>query len=174
MQQSRFNTWSKFVGREDTSLYGMLIEHYITSFSGEGTVARLVNGALAVPGLLISLYFTAVYRRVVPSVDRFVPRFCRIEPATCTKVLEAEEARYFGVPNFYLGLVFYSGFIGLAFLPELWREVYGVLFVASLMTVLLGIYLSYVLVFRLSIRCTLCFVSHTISLLMFLVLLTAR
>jgi uncharacterized membrane protein len=131
---------------------------------------RLVIGILSVAGLLISAYFAAIYYKVVPAIDRYVPNFCRVEPATCATVLKAPEARLFGVPNFDLGMLYYTSLLASAALSVLWRQLHLMLFLGSIVTVVAGLYLSYVLVFRLRVRCTLCFLSHAVNFLVFLIL----
>jgi uncharacterized membrane protein len=134
-------------------------------------IERIAIGLLSILGFLISLYFAAMYHKLALRVDRYVPNFCRIEPATCATVLETSQARLFGVPNFDLGMLYYTGLLGSAILPALWRQLHLMLFLGSIVTVATGFYLSYMLVFRLRIHCTLCFVSHAVNLLLFLFLL---
>ena len=134
-------------------------------------IERITIGLLSILGFLISLYFAAMYHKFAPTVDRYVPNFCRIEPATCATILETSQARLLGVPNFDLGMLYYTGLLGSAILPALWRQLHLMLFLGSIVTVAVGLYLSYVLVFRLRIRCTLCFMSHSVNLLIFLLLL---
>jgi uncharacterized membrane protein len=131
---------------------------------------RLVIGVLSFAGLLISAYFAAMYYKVVPTLERYVPKFCRVEPATCTTVLKTPEARLFSVPNFDLGMLYYTSLLASAMLSVLWRQLHLMLFLGSIVTVVAGLYLSYVLVFRLRVRCTLCFLSHAVNLLIFLIL----
>jgi uncharacterized membrane protein len=134
---------------------------------------RLVIGMLSVVGLLVSAYFAAVYHKLVANVDRFIPIFCRLDPSTCASLLETPQARLFGIPNFDLGILYYTGLLGTAILPVLWKQLHVILFLGSIVTVVTGLLLSYVLLFRLHIRCTLCFLSHAVNLLIFLFLLAA-
>ena len=134
-------------------------------------VERIFIGLLALAGFLISLYFTVVHRKPIPAIERYVPTVCRIDPATCASLLATPEARLFGIPNFHLGLLFYTGLIGSVLLSNVWRQLHLMLFLGSLVTVLMGGYLTYVLLVRWKVRCTLCLASHAINLLMFLLLL---
>ncbi len=134
-------------------------------------IQRIIIGLLSLLGFLISLYLAAMYHKFVPSIAHHVPRFCRIEPATCSTVLVTPQARLFGVPNFDLGMLYYTSLLGSAILPSLWRQLYLMLFLGSVLAIATGFYLSYVLLFRLHIRCMLCFVSHAVNLLIFLILL---
>jgi uncharacterized membrane protein len=134
-------------------------------------VERVLIGGLSAAGFLISLYFTMADRDKLAIVDRYVPRLCRIGPDTCGTLLETREARFFGIPNFHLGMIWYIGLSGSVVQPNLWIEMHLMLFFGSLVAVITGFYLSYILIFRVRIRCLLCFISHGINLMIFLVLL---
>ena len=125
---------------------------------------NLAIGLLAAAGLAISSYFTAVaWRWIAPDV-RWIPAFCRLEERTCAAVVFTPSARVFGPPNSLLGQVFYAVLLAGAAAgwladPVLWRLFAG----ASLLTVGLGVYLSYALLFVLRVPCPLCFASHGIN-----------
>lgn len=126
-------------------------------------MAGILVMTFAVPGLLISLYFTLVAYRVVPPDARWIPRVCRMGEETCRPVLEHRDARVAGVPNPVPGLVYYSvvcvagaaGFPAPLLIPVR---------VASWAAVALGVYLTYSLLFRVRIPCRLCLASHAINL----------
>ena len=128
--------------------------------------------SLTVVGLLISTYFTAVaYRWIRPDV-RWVPSFCRMDEHTCASIVFTPQARVFFVPNSLLGQLYYVGIL------------FGVVFgwiggagpspvsyvAASALTVCLGLYLSYALLFVNRVACPLCFTSHGINLAIFVIL----
>ena len=130
--------------------------------------------SLTVVGLLISTYFTAVaYRWIRPDV-RWVPSFCRMDEQTCASIVFTPQARVFFVPNSLLGQLYYVGIL------------FGVVFgwiggsapspvsyvAASALTVCLGLYLSYALLFVNRVACPLCFTSHGINLAIFLILVS--
>ncbi len=127
---------------------------------------------LALVGLAISSYFTAVAYRWIQPDARWVPPVCRLGPDTCAQVVFTSQARVFGLPNSVLGQVYYLalivGGIGgwLSTAPVYWLAV-----TASLLTVALAVYLSYSLLFRLRVRCVLCFAAHAINLAILLLLL---
>ena len=127
---------------------------------------------LSVIGLLISTYFTAVaYRWVRPDV-RWVPSFCRMDEQTCASIVFTPQARLFVLPNSVLGQLYYLAILlGVVFG---WIDGPGPLpvsyVVASALTVSLGVYLSYALLFVNRVACPLCFTSHGINLMIFLVL----
>ena len=127
---------------------------------------------LSVIGLLISTYFTAVaYRWVRPDV-RWVPSFCRMDEQTCASIVFTPQARLFVLPNSVLGQLYYLAILlGVVFG---WIDGPGPLpvsyVVASALTVSLGVYLSYALLFVNRVACPLCFTSHGINLIIFLVL----
>jgi uncharacterized membrane protein len=121
-------------------------------------------GLLAAIGLAIASYFTAVaYRWIKPDV-RWIPAVCRLEERTCATVVFTPSARVFGPPNSLLGQAFYTALLvgaGGGWLdgPQLWP----LYLAASLVTVGLGAYLSYALLFVLRVPCPLCFASHGIN-----------
>ncbi len=137
-------------------------------------VFRIVIGLLSVVGLVISAYFASIHHNMAPFINRSFSRFCRIPSSACTTLLATRESRLFGVPNFDLGLLFYLSLVISAILPEIWHQLHSMLLFGSIVTVMAGFYLSYVLVFRLHIRCTLCFTCHAVNLLIFLLLLIDR
>lgn len=128
---------------------------------------------LSVIGLMISAYFTAVaYRWVQPDV-RWIPSFCRMDERTCASIIFTPQARVFALPNSVLGQLFYVALIAGTFFnwitaPELIATIYVA---ASTATVILGIYLSYALLFINRVACPLCFTSHGINLMIFLILM---
>jgi uncharacterized membrane protein len=132
---------------------------------------RVVIEVLAFGGLLISSYFAAVYHNWVPNFDRFVPRVCRLEPGACDTILRTRGARLLGVPNFDLGILFYAGLAISVFLPPAWVELHTMLVFGSIVAAVMGFYLTYTLLFRLRIHCRLCYTSHVINFVIFLLLL---
>ncbi len=127
---------------------------------------------MALTGLLVSTYFTAVAFRWMRPDSQWIPPFCRLDEGTCTLVVFTPQARVFGVPNSLLGQVYYLALlIGVSDGAALQRPwVYGYLAVAAA-TVVLAAYLSYSLIYVLGVRCTLCFTSHAINTALFLLLL---
>ncbi len=121
-------------------------------------------------GFLISLYFTLVYYKLMPADARFIPKFCRLDQSTCASILATPDARVFGIPNFSLGLVFYLALIVAIALPEFLEKAYLLFVAASGLSVAMSLFLSYALLFRLNVRCALCFTSHVLNLLIFLLL----
>lgn len=124
----------------------------------------LAIGLLAAVGLAIASYFTAVaYRWTTPDV-RWIPAFCRLEERTCATVVFTPSARVFGPPNSLLGQAFYAALLAGAVAGRLADPLLWPLYLAaSLVTVGLGAYLSYALLFVLRVPCPLCFASHGIN-----------
>jgi len=84
-------------------------------------------------------------------------------------------ARVFGLPNSLLGQLFYLAILAAVFADLIFLKPYIWLFLsAGLLTVLLGIYLTYSLLYLTRIRCVLCFTSHAINGIIFLILLMAN
>jgi uncharacterized membrane protein len=125
-------------------------------------------------GFFISLYFTLVYYQRIPANYYLVPRICRMNEATCQTVLSTRDARVFGFPNSVLGSLYYAVvfFITLIGGWESHRFVLWVFLLISILVVLLSVYLSYSLLFRIKIACPLCFVSHGINVLIAFLLFT--
>lgn len=127
---------------------------------------------LSVTGLLISTYFTAVAYRWIRADAKWIPPFCRMGEQTCVSIVFTPRARVFGLPNSVLGQIFYVAILcglplGWIDQPMLWRSYLA----ASLVTVVLGVYLSYSLLFITRVPCKLCFTSHAINGLIFALLL---
>ncbi len=131
----------------------------------------ILIAALAALGLLISSYFTAIaYRWVKPDAN-WIPSFCRMGEQTCASIVFTPRARVFGLPNSLLGQVFYVALMVAVVGDFLFTEplVY-VYLLASLVTVFLGMYLTYSLLFITRVACKLCFTSHGINLVIFVLL----
>jgi len=131
----------------------------------------ILIAALAALGLLISSYFTAIaYRWVKPDAN-WIPSFCRMGEQTCASIVFTPRARVFGLPNSLLGQVFYVALMVAVVGDFLFTEplVY-IYLLASLVTVFLGMYLTYSLLFITRVACKLCFTSHGINLVIFILL----
>jgi uncharacterized membrane protein len=127
---------------------------------------------LSLIGFLISLYFTLVYYQRIPANYYLVPRICRMKESTCQTVLSTRDARVFGIPNSALGVLYY-GIVFLIALVGGWDVgslVHRLFLWISILVLLLSVYLSYSLLFRIKIVCPLCFVSHGINVLIALLL----
>lgn len=130
---------------------------------------------LAAVGLVISSYFTSVAYGWIDPTEEWIPSFCRMGERTCSRVIYSPRARVFGLPNSLLGQLFYLAILAATFADLIYVKPYFWLFLsASFLTVLLGIYLSYSLLYLTRIRCVLCFTSHAINGIVFLILLLGR
>ena len=128
--------------------------------------------ALCVVGFVIAGYFTGVAYRWVRPDTRWVPAVCRMGEQTCAAIVFTPRARVFGIPNSILGQLFYATLATVAGTGGLDEPLTRlVLFGASGVSVLLGVYLTYSLLFVIRASCALCFTSHGINLLLFLILL---
>lgn len=129
---------------------------------------------LALLGLLISSYFTAVAYRWMEPDHAWVPEVCRLGERTCATVVDTPRARVLGLPNSVLGQGFYAALLigvptGLATSPP-WSWLY---LGASALTVALAAFLTYSLLFITRVPCRLCFASHAINLAIFVLLLAS-
>ena len=130
---------------------------------------------LAIIGFLISSYFTALSLNWLDPADSRIPSLCRLGQQTCNRVIFSPRARVFGVPNSLLGQLFYVAILIGTVSRLLFVEPFYLLFLsASFLTVLLAIYLSYSLLFLTRIRCFLCFTSHLINLIIFILLVNEK
>ena len=130
---------------------------------------------LCLVGFVISSYFTGVaYRRIRPDT-RWIPAICRMGEQTCATIVFTPRARVFGLPNSVLGQLFYAALATTAASGALNQAPpYFALLGASGATVLLGIYLTWSLLFVTRVNCVLCFTSHAINLILFGMLLAWR
>ena len=123
-------------------------------------------------GLLISTYFTCVNYGWCNHDNAWIPRFCRMEKETCGSIVFSWRARLFGVPNSLLGQFYYSSIISSMLLQGFSHDSFlHVFLVASTITVLVAIYLTYVLFMVIRVRCHLCLASHGINIIIFLLFL---
>jgi|JYMV01.1.fsa_nt_gi uncharacterized membrane protein len=132
----------------------------------------LVILLLAAISFLIATYFTAVSYRWLDPEASWIPSFCRMGERTCSSIVFTPRARVLGLPNSVLGQIFYlvlvAGILGnfIVSPPFLYFYLAG-----SLLTVLLGVFLTYSLLFITRVPCKLCFTSHAINLAIFILLL---
>ncbi len=131
----------------------------------------ILIGLLAALSFLISSYFTAVaYRWITPDAN-WIPSFCRMGEQTCASIVFTPRARVFGLPNSLLGQVFYLALLTAVVGNFLFTKPFVYVYLlTSLVTVLLGMYLSYSLLFITRVPCKLCFTSHGINLVIFILL----
>ncbi len=119
---------------------------------------------LAIVGLAISTYFTAVAFHWITPDTHWVPTICRMNRDTCASVIFTPSARIFGPPNSVLGQMYYAALliaIGLNWLID--ARVWRIFVATSLVTIGLGAYLSYRLLVTLKVPCPLCFASHGLN-----------
>ena len=124
----------------------------------------IILALLALVGLAISTYFTAVAFHWVTPDTRWVPAVCRLDSETCASVIFTPSARVFGPPNSLLGQMYYAALIiaiGLDRLID--ARVWRIFVATSLVTIGLAVYLSYRLLVTLKVPCPLCFTSHGIN-----------
>lgn len=128
---------------------------------------------LSIIGFAISTYFTSVAYGWSRADVPWVPAFCRLDDATCGSLVFTPRARVFGPPNSLLGQCFYATIIVGAPLGALSHQPWAMLYLGvSLITVGLGVFLTYSLLFVARVPCTLCFTSHAINAVIFGLLLT--
>ena len=129
---------------------------------------------LSIIGFLISSYFTAVSYRWIRPDEKWIPAFCHLGERTCATIVFTPRARVFGLPNSVLGQVFYVALVIGALTGLFEYDVLNLYLLASVVTVVLGMYLTYSLLFLTRVPCKLCFTSHFINLVIFIMLLSLR
>ncbi len=129
--------------------------------------------ALSVVGFVLATYFTSVTYGWSRADARWIPAFCRLNEASCGSIIFTPRARMFGPPNSLLGQCFYAAIIVGVPLGALSEQPWAMLYLGvSLVTVGLGIFLTYTLLFVTRVPCVLCFTSHVINAVIFGLLLT--
>jgi uncharacterized membrane protein len=127
---------------------------------------------LCLVGFGISSYFTGVAYRWVAPDTRWIPAVCRMGERTCATIVFTRRAHVFGIPNSVLGQLFYALLAMVAVAGGLNEPVLRLVLIAvSGLTVLLGLYLTYSLLFVTRVNCVLCFTSHAINVVLFVTLL---
>ncbi|MEE8348652.1 MAG: vitamin K epoxide reductase family protein [Acidobacteriota bacterium] len=127
---------------------------------------------LSTLSFLISSYFTAVSYRWIDPEATWIPSFCRMGERTCASIVHTPRARVLGIPTSVLGQMFYLALVAGIGGDFLFSSPIVYLYLAgSLLTVLLGVYLTYSLLFLTRVPCKLCFSSHAINLVIFILLL---
>jgi uncharacterized membrane protein len=131
---------------------------------------------LGTVGFLLSLYFTLVYYHLMRADSFSVPEFCRMDQRTCQSLMHTVDAKMFGLPNFLLGCMYYLVIVVTAIGVHIASDdpILGILVVLSLGAVLTSLYLTYSLVWKLRVNCSLCFASHAINIVIFILLLLDR
>lgn len=94
-----------------------------------------------------------------------------MDERSCGSILGTPEARVLRVPNYSLGMVYYTILIILSFVPAGIDEFLLELRLISGFTMFLAVVLSYSLIWKLRVLCILCFASHSINLIIFLLLM---
>ncbi len=120
---------------------------------------------LSLAGFWISIYFTGVYYRWFEPNVFWIPQLCRLKKDTCMSVLGTPRAKLFGIPNSAFGMALYAYLILNLFMPLPDSIAATLLSIA----VLRSIYLAYSLIYVTKIPCPLCFASHVINLILFLI-----
>ena len=122
---------------------------------------------IAILGLCESSYFLAVYNGYGSKIP--VPKII-CKKNECVDLLKSSYAKLFGIPNFVYGLLFYAGVL-LWSLNALPAWLYGFVLAASVGATVFSMYLAYVLITKLKVRCMLCYIAHFINISILLLLL---
>ena len=120
---------------------------------------------LSAIGFWISIYFTSVFYKWVEPSAFWIPKVCQLKKETCMTILDTPRAKMFGFPNSAFGVGMYAYLILNLFIPFPWM----IAWVLLLLAVLRSIYLAYSLIYVTKIPCPLCFTSHIINLILFII-----
>jgi uncharacterized membrane protein len=136
-------------------------------------IIRYALIALNAAGFLLSVYFTLLVYGLLPPDMKHLPRFCRMNTGECQSILHTSYARLFVLPNSLLGMVYYAAIVlvVLTSSPPLETVIYRMAVAASFVSVLISVYLAFVLFARLKVRCVLCLTSHLLNLCNFILLM---
>ena len=127
-------------------------------------MSSLIVFTLSVIGLWISVYFTGIFYKWFKPDVFWIPRVCRLKEESCMTVLGTPRAKLFGVPNSAFGIALY-----LYLIVDLFSFPPYIALIFLILAVLRSIYLAYSLIFVTKIPCPLCFTSHVINLVLFLI-----
>ena len=128
---------------------------------------------LGAVGFLLALYFVLVTYGYARPDSRWLPQVCRMDEATCARIIHLPEARVLGPPNALFGLGYYAALVAVGLNPGLLGQplVLGALLLAGLAAAAMSVYLAWALLRRLRVVCVLCFAAHGINWLALAVLL---
>lgn len=116
-------------------------------------------------GLLDSLYFLLVTYRWMRPDPTWLPPVCRMDQATCARVVDTPQARLFGIPNSVYGLIWYAltATAGVLLLTRGEIPNCRILALLALLPVAFSLYLAHALIVRLKTFCPLCFLAHGLN-----------
>jgi uncharacterized membrane protein len=130
---------------------------------------RIALFLCSVGGLYVCSYFALVFYNLIASDTKYVPRPCQLDTQTCQRVIGHPDARVLGAPNFVLGIPYYIVMIVVA-LVDVPRFVRMIALCIAWGTVVLAAYLVRSLCVKLRIICPLCLASHTLNLIIAILL----
>ena len=136
----------------------------------------------ALGGLVLALYFTLLYYRILAPASCPSPGGSRGGSSACELVVFSSYGRLFVLPNSVYALPFYCLVLVAAYLrlfdvaslagaPA--RLFWDVLAVSCALSVVMGLYLVHALFFKLRTVCVLCLLGHAINLLIAILVLVA-
>ncbi len=128
-------------------------------------IVNLLIFSLSLIGFYISLYFTLVYYGIISPLKFPIPQVCKLSENACSLIINTRYARILGLPNFVYGIFYYLLLILFAISNS--NDYIKILFqIVALFVVAFGVYLIYVLIYVLRVKCILCLVSHIINFLL--------
>lgn len=114
-------------------------------------------------GLCVAGYFSLLAYGMAPLSAGRLPRWCRMDERSCTRVLTHRDAHLTGVPNALVGVAYYATLLLFAagVLPP---ALHAWLAAAAWVSVAAGAYLTWSLLARVKVACRLCLLAHALNL----------
>lgn len=122
-------------------------------------------GLAGLVGLLDAGYFVGVSYGWIRSDARWIPEVCRMDEATCARIVDTSYGRVLGLPNAVYGAVWYLVVLGLgaALVSQGHIGLCRVFLLVAAGTVLFSVYLIWALVQELKVDCPLCYLGHGLN-----------
>jgi uncharacterized membrane protein len=127
----------------------------------------LIGALLAFVGGALSFYFYGVYKGIINEKQWWIPSILHVSSETCTRVIDTQYGKHFGLSNVLVGIPFMIGY-GII----LWETGQGnisttIPLFMGIISIVVGIYLIYGLM-KLHMLCKICYTVHSINLIIFL------
>lgn len=136
------------------------------------SIAKVIILVSSMIGVSISLYFFLLSRKRQPRIILSISRLCAIDEQTCQDILKTDGGRIFGVPNYFVGIVYYASLILIALRTEWLEDHLFTLMIFSGLSVLTSLYLAHLLIIKLEAKCYFCFFIHSLNIILFATILT--
>ncbi len=134
---------------------------------------RMALLLLSLAGLCISIFFVLMDSAHNSGLRQTIMKACRLNDDSCRILLRAPEARLLRIPNSVVGIFYYTFILCSISTQSAFDSMHVLLALVSVVTVAVGIYLSYVLMQKLRKACVLCLTVHGINAVILILLIIA-